>query len=48
MAMLASPSGAALAPLVTHDFPLSDYRQGLAVAAGRAGHSAVKVALTAP
>ncbi len=40
--------GRALEPLVTHVVPIADFADAIAIAQGRAGRSAVKVALASP
>ncbi len=45
--LLAGPLGSRLEPLVTHVVPRSDFKHALALARGRAGSGAVKVALAA-
>ena len=48
MALAAGPTGTAIEPLVTHVVPVGRFDQGLAIAQGRAGREAVKVALAGP
>jgi threonine dehydrogenase-like Zn-dependent dehydrogenase len=43
--LLTGPIGAALAPLVTHVVPLERATEAIAIAIGRAGRSAIKVAI---
>jgi threonine dehydrogenase-like Zn-dependent dehydrogenase len=45
LSLASGERGPALEPLVTHVVPVSEFGHALAVAQGRAGHSAVKVAL---
>ncbi len=46
IAAVSGPLGAAIEPLVTHVVPVAHFAEGLAIAQGRSGGSAVKVALS--
>lgn len=48
LAQVSGPLGSSLEPLVTHVVPMDDFSQALAVAQGRAGRGAIKVALGGP
>ncbi len=48
LALVSGAGGRDLEPLVTHVLPIDAYAEGLAIAQGRAGRSAVKVAFSGP